>query len=338
MKKLIVAAVATTMASTSMADISIKGDAYIQYADIGTNVSGSNTENRKRVNLNVIGKSGVTTVVVSFRTDDNTPARSGASNLHQFYITTKVGPVNVKAGDFYDTIGLGAWSKSAGKTDALSLSTKVGPVTLGVYTTDVGGGTAAASGATNVSIAAKVAGAKVKLINDPRAKWTDLSASGTFAGISVAAEHFKRKSVNGHPEEKITLLHVGGKAGAIKWDIAQYKNKDVVNTHSNSKFTLLGSMLIGHRARGRTATAVADVEDFSKILGVSVSTKVAGSKIKAIYTKNTYSAADKVTGAELIFTHAVSGGKLTANLAKFSGSEFDIMNGTNKGIRFDIKF
>ena len=107
MKKLIVAAVATTMASTSMADISIKGDAYIQYADIGTNVSGSNTENRKRVNLNVIGKSGVTTVVVSFRTDDNTPARSGASNLHQFYITTKVGPVNVKAGDFYSTIGLG---------------------------------------------------------------------------------------------------------------------------------------------------------------------------------------------------------------------------------------
>jgi hypothetical protein len=32
MKKLIVAAVAATMASVSMADISIKGDAYLQYA------------------------------------------------------------------------------------------------------------------------------------------------------------------------------------------------------------------------------------------------------------------------------------------------------------------
>jgi hypothetical protein len=101
MKKLMVAAVVATMASASMADISIKGDAYIQYVDRGIGGSGSDTENHKRVNLNVIGKSGATTVVASFRTDDNTMARSGASNLHQFYITTKVGPVNVKAGDFW---------------------------------------------------------------------------------------------------------------------------------------------------------------------------------------------------------------------------------------------
>jgi hypothetical protein len=45
------------MASASMADISIKGDAYLQYADNGIVQSGSNTSNRKRVNLNVIGKS-----------------------------------------------------------------------------------------------------------------------------------------------------------------------------------------------------------------------------------------------------------------------------------------
>jgi hypothetical protein len=44
--------------------------------------------NAKRVNLNVVGKSGSTTVVASFRTDDKDANRSGASNLHQFYITT----------------------------------------------------------------------------------------------------------------------------------------------------------------------------------------------------------------------------------------------------------
>jgi hypothetical protein len=43
MKKLIVAAVAATMASASMADISIKGDAYLQYADKGIGQSGSTT-------------------------------------------------------------------------------------------------------------------------------------------------------------------------------------------------------------------------------------------------------------------------------------------------------
>ncbi|VVM27496.1 hypothetical protein BSPWISOXPB_10468 [uncultured Gammaproteobacteria bacterium] len=54
MKKLIVAAVAATMASASMADISIKGDAYLQYADKGIGQSGSTTVNAKRVNLNVL--------------------------------------------------------------------------------------------------------------------------------------------------------------------------------------------------------------------------------------------------------------------------------------------
>jgi hypothetical protein len=56
-KKLIVAAVAATMASVSMADISIKGDAYLQYADNGIDQSGSKTKNTKRVkNLSEIAK------------------------------------------------------------------------------------------------------------------------------------------------------------------------------------------------------------------------------------------------------------------------------------------
>jgi hypothetical protein len=342
MKKLMVAAVAATMASVSMADISIKGDAFIQYADNGIGVTGSDTANSKRINLNVIGKSGATTVVASFRTDDNiagTRSSSGllgTSNLHQFYITSKVGPVNVKAGDFYGTIGLGAWTKSTEKTDAISLSTKVGSATLGVYTADRSGN----AGSTNVSIAGKVAGAKVKLVNNPHAKWTDLSVSGTFKGISVAAESWKKKAQNGVAKKSISLIHVGGKAGAIKWDVAQYKNKGALASadDDNAKFAPLGSMLIGKEARGRTATAAVNAGEFSKILGVAVSTKFAGNTIKAIYTKNTFGAADKVTGAELILTRAVSGGKLTANLAKLSGHNTANMNATNKGIRFDVKF
>jgi hypothetical protein len=76
---------------------------------------------------------------------------------------------------------------------------------------------------------------KVKVINNPKAKWTDLSVKSTFGGILVAAEHFKKKSVNGDVPEKVTLLHVGGKAGAIKWDVAQYKNEDS-DAGDNAKF------------------------------------------------------------------------------------------------------
>jgi hypothetical protein len=44
-------------------------------------------------------------------------------------------------------------------------------------------------------------------------------------------------------EQKVTLLHVGGKVGAVKWDVAQYKNKDAAAAH-NAKFAPLGSMLV----------------------------------------------------------------------------------------------
>ena len=179
---------------------------------------------------------------------------------------------------------------------------------------------------------------KFKLTNNPKSKWTDLSVSGSLNGISFAAEYLKQKSVNGNAEEKVTLLNIGGgKVSGIKWDIAYYKNKDA-NADDNARFAPLGSMLIGKKARGRTVTAAANAGEFSKILGVAVSTKMAGNTIKAIYTKNTYGASDKVTGAELILTRAMSGGKLTANLAKLSGSDTANMNATNKGIRFDVKF
>jgi hypothetical protein len=82
------------------------------------------------------------------------------------------------------------------------------------------------------------------------------------------------------------LYYLPGKVGTVKWDVAQYKNKDAA-AGLNAKFAPLGSMLVGPSARGVTATAAGAVGEFSKILGVAVSTKMAGNTIKAIYTKNT---------------------------------------------------
>jgi hydrogenase/urease accessory protein HupE len=61
---------------------------------------------------------------------------------------------------------------------------------------------------------------------------------GTFGGILVAAEHHKQKAAgtSTNVEQKVTLLHVGGKVGAVKWDVAQYKNKDAaVREFTNSR-------------------------------------------------------------------------------------------------------
>ena len=362
MKKILIAAVAATMASVSMADISIKGDAYVQYSD--NSIGNMGTKNSKRVNLNVTGKSGATSVVVGLRVDDQgEDTRAKEFKAHQFYITTKMGPVNVKAGDFYGTIGLGAFSKSENKTDALMLSTQVGPATIGVYTND----SSTKGHSTNVFVSSKLAGTKVKVQHNPAkgTGWTNIMAKGTFGGILVAAENHDAKD-----GKDVTLIHVGGKAAGIKWDVAQLKNDKIgtgfsnptltlkdkadgetatsivgINrgTNNNSKFAPLGSMLIGTGARGGTSTAVANVGNFSEISGFAVSTKLAGNTVKGIFSKNTLgfgATEDKITGMELILTRPLSGGMLTANLGKFSdvNAENDAMNDTNKGVRFDVKF
>ncbi len=337
-----IAAVAATMASVSMADISITGDAYIAYADNG--ISDVNTKNAKRVNINFKGKSGATTVIASARGDDqDVDTRTSKLSLHQFYITTKVGPVDIKAGDFYGTVGLGAFSKSESKTDALMLSTKIGPAKVGVYTHD----SATKTGSTDIFVSTKVAGTTVKLQHNAHSAkgWTNLMVKGTFNGISVAAENHDSKE-----NKDVTLIHVGGKAAGINWDIAQLKNDEKgtgLSGNNNTKLAPLGSMLIGKGARGGTATAAANAGQFSKILGLAVKTKLAGNTVKAIFTKNTLFAGaaistveDKVTGMELILTRPLSGGMLTANLGKVSGANTDnkALNATNKGLRFDVKF
>ncbi|WXT99947.1 MAG: hypothetical protein Ctma_0653 [Catillopecten margaritatus gill symbiont] len=350
-----IAAVAATMASVSMADISIKGDAYIQYADneIGkADNADDTTANRKRINLNVTGKSGATSVVISLRNDDNnntgavegTGASGGTIKTHQFYLTTKVGPVNVKAGDFYGTVGLGAASKGASKKDALVLSTKINGVTAGVYTHD----NSDKAGSTNVFAVTKIGAATVKIQHNANkdasapSGWTNLMVKGTFNGISVAAENMSMKA----DDKNTRLIHVGGKANGFKWDVAQLKNGDAIHA-GNAKFAPLGSMLVGTAARGGTSTAVADSNDFSKITGVAVSTKLAGNTVKAIYTNLKTSGTgtspttvlnDTIKGTEIILTRALSGGKLTVNLGKISGSESDTANAANTGVRFDVKF
>ncbi|WXT99943.1 MAG: hypothetical protein Ctma_0649 [Catillopecten margaritatus gill symbiont] len=357
MKKIMIAAVAATMASVSMADISIKGDAYIQYADnaIGkADNADDTTANRKRINLNVTGKSGATSVVISLRNDDNnntgavegTGASGGNIKTHQFYLTTKVGPVDIKAGDFYTTTGLGAVYKGASFSDALDLSTKVGNATIGVLTTD----NSNAAGGTAVYASTKIANVDVMIehsadkneVNADSLGYTNIAAKGTFNGISVAAEKNNSKV----DEANTTLIHVGGKANGIKWDVAQLKNGDAIHA-GNAKFAPLGSMLVGTAARGGTSTAVADSGDFSKITGVAVSTKLAGNTVKAIYTNLKTSGTgtspttvlnDTIKGTEIILTRALSGGKLTVNLGKISGSESDTANATNTGVRFDVKF
>ncbi|SMN15742.1 hypothetical protein CRYPD_695 [uncultured Candidatus Thioglobus sp.] len=354
-KQLMIVAVATTMATATMADISITGNAYFTYSDnaIGGNVN----DDDQRIKLKVIGSTGTTKVVAVIRNGSKTRVDSDAVNndgnkgLHMdsLYITTKAGPVNIKAGDYSGTIGHGVRSMGADKKNALALSTSISGVKLGIFTHNGSGiGSESGSDSTNVSVSTKISSTTVGIVHNPD-NFTDISVEGDFGGVSVAAEQW----IDKEGDNNATLIQVNGKVAGFNWGAIQVKNDvpyvaEVKNTSgvvttagqgvSNGDFAPLGSMLIGTGNRGGKASSAKDVGDFTKVLGVSVSTKFEGSTVKAIYTKNTLGTNDKVTGTELILTRPLNGAKLTLNVGKFSDSNDATLNNSNKGIRLDVNF
>jgi hypothetical protein len=183
------------MASVSQAGISITGDSYFSYANNAIGYDDTRTDfdknvDSQRVRLKVVGTTGATKVTAVIRNDGVTRAdrgstdatnTKGALHMDSLYIMTKAGRFNIKAGDYWGTVGLGARSKGVAKTNAISLSAKVGPATLGVFTSGDDGHS------TNVNASAKVKGVAIKATVNPKT-FTNLSVKGAFKGITGALD------------------------------------------------------------------------------------------------------------------------------------------------------
>jgi hypothetical protein len=98
MKKLIAAAVASSMTAFAMADISITGDAKYEYDLTDSNGTKTTTANTE-AHINFTGKSGDTTYVAKFQLVDNLTAGNDF-DLEDNYITTTVAGIGIKAGDY----------------------------------------------------------------------------------------------------------------------------------------------------------------------------------------------------------------------------------------------
>ena len=127
-KTLLAAAVASTVTSFAMADISITGDAKFEYDHHDTGSATSNTSNTE-MHINIAGKSGDTQVVAKFELD--TAGDNGAGiDLEDNYITTKVGDISVKAGNYASgTSGLLGEIEEGGRaTNKVTLGYKLGGI------------------------------------------------------------------------------------------------------------------------------------------------------------------------------------------------------------------
>lgn len=153
-KQLLIAAVAATMTSAAMADISISGNAKFEYQNVeatgvAINVNQTNTE----VNLKLRGKSGDTTVVMDIAANGGAAAAAagqGGTVVEDMYLTTKVGDVTVKAGNYATGTSsiLGEIDNGSRSNNKVTLTTTLGGAK--VYVGNAGS-SAASTGFTTIN-------------------------------------------------------------------------------------------------------------------------------------------------------------------------------------------
>ena len=191
MKKLIAAAVATSVSAIAIADVSIGGNANYEY--FSTTVGSDTTYTADtEVNLNVKGKTGDTGVVlnIEFNNHGDVASSAGAGNVdvEDMYLTTKVGDIDVKAGHYGSgtTALAGEIESGARSTDKVTLSTNVGGWTIG-YAVSEGSASMNGQGA-SVSASGTVSGVKVQL-KEQSDSATYVGVAGSLAGIDYRLEN-----------------------------------------------------------------------------------------------------------------------------------------------------
>ena len=195
-KQLLIAAVAATMTSAAMADISISGDAKFEYQNVeatgvAINVNQTNTE----VNLKLRGKSGDTTVVMDIAANGGAGAGvagQGGTVVEDMYLTTKVGDVTVKAGNYATGTSsiLGEIDNGSRSNNKVTLSTTLGGAKVYVGN---GGSSTGSTGFTTINnnmfagISMDVAGVTVqaKKVNDTEDAF---GVSGDMSGVAFRLE------------------------------------------------------------------------------------------------------------------------------------------------------
>ena len=268
-KQLLIAAVAATMTSVAMADISIAGSAKANFTvvDFEDTQENSNTISRE-MDLFITGKNGDTTVVMNIANDT-----LGAEGLvtEDSYVATKLGDVAVKVGAWDN--GNNALRASA-RTDAhLAASTTLGGVTI----TYDGYGDAADD---SVKLAADISGVAVSY--KQLATGEDIDVSTTVGGVKVSYLALNRDAAN----TDRSVVEVSGSFNGVDIKVAQ--------ADADSGATIEGDTWMGD-FEGNTSGAY-DLTANQDVTSISLKTQVAGNTVEFRNSK-----IDGVSGADTSF-------------------------------------
>ena len=225
MKKLIAAAVASSMTAFAMADISITGDAKYEY-DLTDNGGTKTTTANTEAHLNFTGKSGDTTFVAKFEMADSS---TGAMDLEDSYITTSVAGVGIKAGNYAgSTSGLAGEIENGGRSHGkVTLSYKLGDVSL--YAGN-GGASAAGNdvGVNNNMFAGASTTVAGQTIHIKKASDTrdNFGISGNVGGVSYRYENIDQSTTSTYTAGEADYIELSGSMNGIT---VQYAKLDADN-------------------------------------------------------------------------------------------------------------
>jgi len=334
-KQLLIAAVAATMATASMADISIKGSANIKMAgkDLSTNTFTTQSSSQN-MDVDITGSNGATKVIAHLDIDNasstggtDTSTDGGTINVDKLYMTTAIGSVNVKAGDWSSCVGMvEGVQKCTTTNNSISLSTKVGGYTVGVS-----GGMSDDSATNSLAISGKVAGFDVK-IKESEHTYTDIAVKGDLAigtGTGFYVEHMNRDAA----DSDATLVAAHTVVNGVTLKAASYE-ADVTGLASNTgEIRPLGTSLVGdyHTAHATTLVSIKDIK------GVGANMDIQGNNVNVVVGNYDTTTLNNLDFADVVVTRKLAAGTtLDMSYGKIDTSA--TADTTNFGAIINVKF
>ena len=336
-KQLLIAAVAATMATASMADISIKGSANIKMAgkDLSTNTFTTQSSSQN-MDVDITGSNGATKVIAHLDIDNasstggtDTSTDGGTINVDKLYMTTAIGSVNVKAGDWSSCVGMVEGVQACTTTNnSIALSTTVAGLTVGVS-----GGMSNDSANNSFSVSGKVAGLDFK-IKDNENTYTNISVKGDVAvgtGTGFYAEHMSRDAA----DSDATLVAAHTVVNGVTLKAASYEadTAGVTAGSNNGDIRPLGTSLVGdyHTAHAGTLVGIKDIKGFG------INTDVAGNNVNVVVGNYDTTDLNGLDFADIVVTRKLAAGTtLDMSYGKIDTSA--TADTTNYGAIINVKF
>ena len=282
-KQLLIAAVAATMGTAAIADISITGNMKVNYTNTDTNGTVTNQVGHE-ANLALAGKNGNTSVHIEMALDDaNKDATEQATVvLEDVHLTTMIGDVKLKTGTWNgsDTILDEDSARTAGN---YIVSTTMSGVALSVE-----GDTEEAS--TSVKVAGSVSG--VALSYKAKATQDEITVAGSIAGVDIAYANIDADAAASDKSSVSLNYSTNG------FDLSY------VNADADANAVISGDSYFGDVTTFETAMAAGD-----DISGFGVKTTLAGNTVQLkSFTMEDYSASADVDFIKVIATRALANG------------------------------